>query len=97
MAAPSVCGCCANEFLYPEDWERNRDGDWNLVMRCPNCETRIHIVLGREAVEELNRTLYRHAQALARDADRLSRSNFEEEAEKLVRALACDLILPMDF
>lgn len=96
-AAPSACGRCASELLYPEDWERNHDGDWNLFMRCPNCETRSRIVLGREAVEELNRTLYRHAQALAREADRLSRNNFEEEAGKLVRALAQDLILPMDF
>ena len=55
------------------------------------------IPAAREAVEELNRTLYRHAQALARQADSLSRRNFEEEAEKFVRALACDLILPMDF
>ena len=96
-AAPSVCSRCGDEFLYPEDWERNRDGEWNLLMRCPNCEVRTRIVLGREGVEDLNRTLYRHAQALAREADTLSRRNFEEEAQKLVRALARDLILPMDF
>ncbi len=96
-AAPSVCSRCASEFLYPEDWVRNRDGGWNITMRCPNCEARVHIVLGREAVEELNRSLYRHTQALARQADTLSRRNFEEEADKLVRALARDLILPMDF
>jgi hypothetical protein len=96
-AAPSVCGRCASELLYPLDWERNRDGGWNILMRCPNCETRISIVLDREGVEELNRTLYRHMQALARQADTLSRRNFEEEAAKLVHALAGDLILPMDF
>jgi len=97
VAAPSVCSRCASEFLYPEDWERNRDGDWNLLMRCPNCEAWTRIVLGRGAVEDLNRTLYRHAQTLARQADALSRRNFEEEAEKLLLALARDLILPMDF
>ena len=96
-AAPSVCSRCAGEFLYPEEWERNRDGDWNIVMRCPDCEARVQIVLTRAAVEELNRTLYRRTQDLARQADRLSRRNFAEEAEKLVRALAGDLILPMDF
>ena len=97
IAAPSVCSHCASEFLYPEDWSRNRDGDWNILMRCPNCEARVQIVLGREAVEELNRSLYRHTQTLARQADTLSRRNFEEEAGKLLRALAGDLILPMDF
>ena len=97
VAAPSVCSRCASEFLYPEDWARNRDGDWNILMRCPNCEARVRIVLGREAVEELNRAIYRQTQALARQADTLSRRNFEEEADKLLRALARDLILPMDF
>jgi hypothetical protein len=96
-AAPSVCSRCGSEFLYPVEWERNRDGDWNILMRCPNCEAHVRIVLGREAVEELNRALYHHAQALARLADSISRRNFEEEAGKLVRALARDLILPMDF
>lgn len=96
-AAPSVCSRCASEFLYPEDWAHNCDGDWNILMRCPNCEARVRIVLGREAVEELNRALYRQTQALARQADTLSRRNFAEEADKLLRALAGDLILPMDF
>jgi len=96
-AAPAVCSRCAGELLYPEDWTRNRDGDWNILLRCPDCEARLQIILGREAVEELNRTLYLHTQALARAADTLSRRNFEEEAGKLVRALAADLILPMDF
>lgn len=96
-SASGECPVCGGAHVFPDDWERNRDGDWNIVMRCPECETRRRIVLGREGVEALNRTLYRNAQTLAREADVLSRRNFEEEAAKLVEALALDLILPMDF
>jgi hypothetical protein len=96
-AAPTVCSRCGSTFVYPVDWERNREGGWNIRMRCPNCESQTRIVLAREAVEDLNRTLYQQTRTLARQADTLSRRNFEEEAEKLVRALARDLILPMDF
>jgi hypothetical protein len=95
--APSACAVCGGAFVYPVDWARNRDGDWNVRLRCPECEAQRLIVLGREGVEDLNRTLYLRAQAMAREADQLSRRNFEEEAAKLVWALSLDLILPMDF
>jgi hypothetical protein len=95
--APSGCPLCGSDLLYPVDWARNSRGDWNLRLRCPNCETQRHIILGREGVEALNRTLYRRAQALAHEAATVSRTNFEEEAAKLVEALYLDLILPMDF
>jgi hypothetical protein len=95
--APCACPMCGSDLLYPVDWARNREGDWNIRLRCPNCEAQRHIILGREGVEALNRTLFRRAQALAREADTVSRSNFEEEAAKLVEALYRDLILPMDF
>jgi hypothetical protein len=96
-SAPSMCPACGSELVYPVDWQRNCDGDWNLRLRCPNCEAQRRIVLGREGVEDLNRTLYRLTCALAREADTVSRRNFEEEAAKLVEALTLDLILPMDF
>lgn len=96
-AAPEKCPVCGSVHIHPEDWARNREGDWNIVMRCPECESRHRIVLGREGVEALNRTLYRHAQELSREAEALSRRNFEEEADRFVDALGLDLILPMDF
>ena len=66
-------------------------------LRCPECETRREVVLGRAAVEQLNRELYHGAKAIAREAERLSRRNFEDEAERIVTALERDLIQPMDF
>lgn len=95
--APSACPVCGGEFVYPVEWERNSEGTWNLCLRCPECETRRRIILGRRGVEALNRTLYESIRALAEEAAAVSRRNFEEQAARLVKALSRDLILPMDF
>lgn len=95
--AAHECPLCGSDLVYPLDWERNSESSWNLVLRCPNCETRRRVVLGREGVEAFNREIYRGSQALARKADSMTRRNFSEESTKLVEALARDLILPMDF
>jgi hypothetical protein len=92
-----VCPLCGCDLVYPMDWDRNSAASWNLLLRCPNCETQRRVVLGREGVEAFNREIYLGSRALARDADSLTRRNFSEESAKLVEALARDLILPMDF
>jgi predicted RNA-binding Zn-ribbon protein involved in translation (DUF1610 family) len=88
------CGC---DLVYPEEWERSSVKSWNVTLRCPNCEVRRSVVLGREGVEALDREFYLGAQSLAREADSVTRRNFSEESARLVEALALDLILPMDF
>ena len=95
--AAHECPLCGSCLVYPLDWERNRAATWNLVLRCPECETQRRVVLGREGVEAFNREIYLGAKVLAREADTMTRRNFGEEAAKLVEALARDLILPMDF
>ena len=92
-----VCPVCGGALVYPVDWTRESDAAWRIVLRCPECETRRHVRLDRHGVEQFNRELYLGAQAVAREADRLSRSNFEEESARLVEALEKDLIQPMDF
>ena len=96
-SAPTACLVCGSGLIYPVDWERNREGSWNIEIRCPNCELRRTIVLAREGVETLNRAIYLGTQELAHEADVTARSNFSEESRKLVDALLRDLILPMDF
>lgn len=91
------CPVCGSSFVYPVDWDRTGAATWTLVLRCPECETRREVTLGRASVEQLNRELYYGARELARDADQLTRRNFEEEADRIVAALERDLILPMDF
>ena len=91
------CPVCRSPLVYPIDWDRSGPASWTLILRCPECETRREVLLGRASVEEFNRELYHGAQEIARAADRMTRSNFEEEAERIVVALEHDLILPMDF
>lgn len=91
------CPVCGSTLVYPVDWDRSGPASWALTLRCPECETRRDVTLGRESVERLNRELYQGAQALARAADRVTRRNFEDEVERIVVALDRDLILPMDF
>ena len=92
-----TCPVCGSRLVYPVDWERSGDAAWTLQLRCPECETRREVTLGRASVEHFNRELYQGAQAVAREAERLSRRNFEDEAKRIVAALERDLIQPMDF
>jgi hypothetical protein len=91
------CPVCRSALVYPIDWDRSGPASWTLLLRCPECETRREVTLGRASVEELNRELYHGAQAIARAADLMTRRNFADEAERIVVALEHDLILPMDF
>jgi ribosomal protein S27E len=91
------CPVCGSTLVYPVDWDRSGPASWTLALRCPECETRREVTLGRASVERLNRELYQGAQELARAADRVTRRNFEDEVERIVAALERDLILPMDF
>jgi ribosomal protein S27E len=91
------CPVCGGTLVYPVDWDRSGPSAWTLDLRCPDCETRREVTLGRASVEQLNRELYFGAQALAREADQMIRRNFEDEVDRIVTALERDLILPMDF
>ena len=92
-----TCPVCGSRLVYPVDWERSGDAAWTLQLRCPECETRREVTLGRASVEHFNRELYHGAQAMAREAERMTRRNFEDEVERIVVALERDLIQPMDF
>lgn len=92
-----VCPVCGSDLVYPIDWDRSGPASWVLILRCPECETRREVTLGRVSVEQFNRELYFGAQALAREADQMMRRNFEDEVDRIVAALERDLILPMDF
>ena len=38
------CPLCGSDLVYPVDWERNCEASWNLLLRCPNCETQRRVV-----------------------------------------------------
>ncbi len=67
------------------------------MLRCPECETRREVTVGRTMIERINHSLQHSTRELARETERFMRRNFEEEAERIIAALERDLILPMDF
>jgi hypothetical protein len=92
-----LCPVCGGDLVHPVDWERTGDTAWRLRLRCPECETERTVVMGRPEVEQLNRELYHGTQALAREAQRVSRQNFEDEARHFLAALHRGDIQPIDF
>ena len=96
-AETHVCPVCHGDLVHPVEWRRSGESSWVLRLRCPECETERTVELGRQGVEELSRDIYHGNQALAREAERVSRRNFEEEAAKFIVALRDGLIEPIDF
>jgi hypothetical protein len=91
------CPVCGGVLVYPLDWRRTSRSTWTLRLRCPECETVRCAIMGRAAVEQFNRELYRARQAVAAESRELTRRHFEEEAARIADALASGLIQPMDF
>ena len=92
------CPVCGSTLVYPIDWDRSGARQLDAASSAaPSARRGARSMLGRASVEEFNRELYHGAQAIAREADRMTRRNFEEEVERIVVALERDLILPMDF
>lgn len=91
------CPVCGSKLVYPVEWERCGASVWTLELRCPECETRREVTLNRASIEQLHREAYRGTQAIAREAQRQSRRNFEDEVERIIAALERDLIQPIDF
>ncbi len=92
-----VCPVCRSDFVQPVDWRRTGEATWDVRLRCPECEAVRDVALQRPAVERLSRDLYHGAQELAREAQRVGRRNFEDEARRFIIALQRGDIQPLDF
>jgi hypothetical protein len=92
-----VCPSCECALVHPTDWEQVGDTEWNLNLRCPNCEWRGNGVFAQEAVEALDIELDNGTQVLVRDLRQLMHANMEEEVDRFAAALHAGHIWPMDF
>jgi hypothetical protein len=92
-----VCPVCGGDLVHPMDWQRTGESAWQIRLRCPECHTERDVTMGRAEVEQLNRELYHGTQALAREAQRVSRQNFEDETRRFIAALRSGAIQPIDF
>jgi hypothetical protein len=92
-----VCPDCGSSLVQPADWFEQGAGRWHVTLRCPECDWSGDGAFSQDEVDEYDAELERGGQELLADLRSLTRANMEEEAGRLARALAADVILPEDF
>ena len=97
LDALTLCGSCESPLVQPAGWAEDRDGAWQLELRCPECEERATTVIDEGLADQLT-LFHERARALVElSLIRLAGDNAEAEIERFARALEQDLILPEDF
>jgi hypothetical protein len=102
LGAPStaplhICPECESTLVQPIEWSEASDEQWELSLRCPNCEWTGEGVFDQDAVEELEEHLDEGLADLLGDLHRLTQANMADEIDRFTAALDADLILPEDF
>jgi hypothetical protein len=92
-----ICAECASQLVYPTHWSEVDRINWEVTLRCPNCEWTQTGVFDQETVERFDEELDRGTDDLVDDLKRLIHANMEEEIERFSSALVNDYILPEDF
>ena len=91
------CPECDRALVYPVEWEEASPTQWEVLLRCPNCEWTDLGIFDQTVVDRFDEELDRGTEALVEDLTRLQHANMEDEIERFTRALASDAIWPMDF
>lgn len=92
-----VCPECRCELVQPISWTEASEDQWELLLRCPNCDWSTEGVFPQAAVEDLEEQLDQGLADMLSDVQRLTQANMAEEIDRFVAALQADLILPEDF
>ena len=92
-----VCPECQCEMVQPITWTEASDEQWELLLRCPNCDWSTEGVFEQAAVEDLEERLDEGLADMLSDLQRLTQANMAEEIDRFLAALHADLILPEDF
>ena len=97
MDGMHCCPNCDSILVQPISWQEQGDGQWNVELRCPECECWGRDSYSQDEVDRYDEKLDRGGQELLEDLRALTRANMEEEADRFSTALATDSILPEDF
>jgi hypothetical protein len=92
-----VCPECERELVYPVEWEEASPTQWEVLLRCPNCEWTHLGVFDQSIVDRFDEELDRGTECLIEDLSRLTQANMEDEIERFASALNSNAIWPMDF
>jgi hypothetical protein len=91
------CPECDRGLVYPVEWEEASPTQWEVLLRCPNCEWTDLSIYDQTVVDSFDEELDRGTEALVDDLMRLQQANMEDEIERFTVALDSDAIWPMDF
>jgi hypothetical protein len=91
------CPECDRGLVYPVEWEEASPTQWEVLLRCPNCEWSDLDIFEQAVVDRFDEELDRGTECLVEDLMRLQQANMEDEIERFTSALASDAIWPMDF
>ena len=92
-----TCPRCHGELVYPVDWAEAGPDNWEVTLRCPDCEWFDSGVFSQATVERFDVELDHGAEALLRDLQQLAHANMAEDIDRFIDALQRDLIVPADF
>ena len=92
-----VCPSCASDLVYPVAWEEADRSQWEVSLRCPNCEWTTTGVFPDDLIQNFDETLDRGTEALIDDLRQLARANMEDDVARFVEALHGGHLLPEDF
>ncbi len=92
-----VCPQCDSQLVYPVTWEEAERSQWEVSLRCPNCEWTLTDTFGEALIQRFDETLDQGTEALVADLRTLSRANMEDDVERFVAALNAEYVLPEDF
>jgi hypothetical protein len=100
-AAPKVelhvCAECGSHLVQPVEWEPASNGAWEILLRCPECESWESGVFADDDCMRFDDVLDQGIDALVADLHTLAMANMEHDVERFLAALDADLILPEDF
>ena len=92
-----ICGRCRSELVQPREWEKARQGAWQVRLECPNCGWCRRGTFSSGQLTAFEDQLDGGFDVLLRDLKRLTAAVMTEEIERFAVALASGLILPEDF
>lgn len=92
-----VCPACNSDLVYPTDWAPASNRDWQVALRCPECEWNGGGTYHQDVVDRFDEELERGTESVLEDLSVLARANMEDHIERFINALSADQILPEDF
>jgi hypothetical protein len=92
-----ACPSCESDLVQPLSWNETPDGQWDLMLECPNCGWVETGTFTRLQVEHLEDHLDEGLTEMIADLQRLTQANMAADIDRFVSALDAGLILPEDF